>query len=46
MGLRDKFLRCFDCEATFTFTAQEQVLSQYYGFANEPKRCPLGRLAL
>ncbi len=46
MGLRDKCLQCFDCGATFTFSAQEQVVSQYYGFANEPKRCPLCRQAL
>jgi hypothetical protein len=40
MCLRDKSFRCFDCGAIFSFSAQEQVLFQYYGFINEPKRCP------
>lgn len=39
MNLVDKTLRCSDCGATFTFSAEEQALFASRGYTNEPKRC-------
>ncbi|MBW2561984.1 MAG: zinc-ribbon domain containing protein [Deltaproteobacteria bacterium] len=40
MSFEDKSLQCFDCGATFTFSAEEQEFYQSKGYTNEPKRCP------
>ncbi len=40
MSFEDKSLRCYDCGATFTFSAEEQEFYQSKGYTNEPKRCP------
>jgi len=45
MGFEDKSLRCSDCGATFTFSAEEQEFFQSKGYTNEPKRCPSCREA-
>ncbi len=45
MSFEDKSLQCTDCEATFTFSAEEQELFQTRGYTNEPKRCPSCRQA-
>jgi CxxC-x17-CxxC domain-containing protein len=45
MSFVDKSLRCSDCGADFTFSAQEQELFVTRGYTNEPKRCPLCRAA-
>lgn len=37
---QDKTLTCVDCNADFTFTANEQEFYAQKGFSNEPKRCP------
>ena len=39
MVFQDKTLQCSDCNATFTFSVQEQEFFQTKGFTNEPKRC-------
>ena len=39
MSFEDKSLECFDCGATFTFSAEEQEFFQSKGYQNEPKRC-------
>jgi len=45
MSFTDKSLQCFECNDTFTFTAEEQEFFQTKGFVNEPKRCPSCRAA-
>ncbi len=45
MAFQDKSLRCADCGADFTFTAEEQEFFQTKGYTNEPKRCPSCRQA-
>jgi CxxC-x17-CxxC domain-containing protein len=45
MSFVDKSLRCSDCGADFTFSAQEQELFVTRGYTNEPRRCPLCRAA-
>ena len=40
MSFEDKTLECSDCQATFTFGAEEQEFFQSKGYTNEPKRCP------
>ncbi len=39
MSFEDKSLQCCDCEATFTFSAEEQEVFASRGYTNEPKRC-------
>ncbi|MCD6358553.1 MAG: zinc-ribbon domain containing protein [Dehalococcoidia bacterium] len=39
MSFEDKTLRCEDCGADFTFTAEEQEFFESKGYTNEPKRC-------
>lgn len=39
MAFEDKTLKCVDCGADFTYTADEQTLHQSLGYKNEPKRC-------
>jgi len=43
MIFQDKSIQCFDCEATFTFSVEEQEQFVSKGYANNPKRCPLCR---
>ena len=43
MSFQDKQMQCFDCDATFTFTADEQAAYQLKGHVNAPKRCPACR---
>ncbi len=45
MSFQDKSIQCFDCGATFTFSATEQELFRSKGYTNEPKRCPTCRQA-
>jgi len=45
MGFTEKELQCSDCDATFTFTAEEQEFFASKGYTNEPKRCPACREA-
>ncbi|MBA7621221.1 hypothetical protein ES703_28579 [subsurface metagenome] len=45
MSFSEKTLQCFDCGATFTFSAEEQELFANKGYTNEPKRCPSCREA-
>jgi CxxC-x17-CxxC domain-containing protein len=45
MGFADKTLKCVDCGAEFTFTAEEQEFYASRGYTNEPKRCPACREA-
>jgi len=45
MGLEDKSIRCYDCGATFTFSAEEQESFRALGYVNDPKRCPACREA-
>ena len=45
MSFTDKTLTCSDCNASFTFTAEEQEQFQSRGYTNEPKRCPECRQA-
>ena len=45
MSFEDKQLKCSDCGAEFTFSAEEQELFQSRGYTNEPKRCPECRQA-
>ncbi len=40
MAFEEKQLRCVECGATFTFSAEEQSFFQSKGYTNEPKRCP------
>jgi len=45
MSFEDKQLKCSDCGAEFTFSAQDQEFFQSKGYTNEPKRCPECRQA-
>jgi len=45
MSFQDKSIKCSDCGATFTFSAEEQEFFQSKGYTNEPKRCPSCRQA-
>jgi len=45
MSFEDKQLKCSDCGAKFTCSAEEQELFQSKGYTNEPKRCPECRQA-
>jgi CxxC-x17-CxxC domain-containing protein len=45
MSFEDKQLKCSDCGADFTFSAEEQEFFQSKGYTNEPKRCPTCREA-
>ena len=45
MSFQDRSLECFDCGATFTFSADEQEFFASKGFTNDPKRCPTCRQA-
>ena len=45
MSFQDKSLQCFDCAATYVFSAQEQEAFQAKGLTNAPKRCPACRAA-
>lgn len=45
MSFSDKSLQCFECGATFSFTAEEQEFFASKGYTNEPKRCPSCREA-
>lgn len=38
--LKDKIIKCADCNENFTFTVSEQEFYKSKGFTNEPKRCP------
>jgi CxxC-x17-CxxC domain-containing protein len=43
MSFQDKSIQCAECNATFTFSVQDQEFFQTKGFTNEPKRCPTCR---
>ncbi len=43
MAFEDKQLKCVECGASFTFSAEEQSFFQSKGYTNEPKRCPTCR---
>ncbi|NQT31780.1 MAG: zinc-ribbon domain containing protein [Deltaproteobacteria bacterium] len=45
MSFEDKQLKCADCGADFTFSAEEQEFFQSKGYTNEPKRCTACREA-
>jgi CxxC-x17-CxxC domain-containing protein len=45
MIFQDKPIQCFDCGATFTFSAGEKELFASKGYNNAPKRCPSCRQA-
>ncbi len=45
MSFQEKTIRCADCGADFSFTAEEQEFFQSKGYTNEPKRCPSCRQA-
>lgn len=45
MSFQEKSITCFDCGATFTFTAGEQEFFAARGYTNEPGRCPSCRQA-
>ena len=45
MTFQDKSIQCFDCGATFTFSAGEKELFASKGYSNAPKRCPSCRQA-
>jgi len=45
MSPLDKSLKCADCGADFTFTAEDQEFFKSKGYTNEPKRCPSCRRA-
>ena len=45
MSFEDKTLRCVDCGASFTFSADEQAFFETKGYTNDPKRCPACREA-
>ena len=40
---QDKTLNCQECNAEFTFSADDQQYHAEKGFTNEPKRCPTCR---
>ncbi len=37
MSFEDKSIRCSDCRATFTVSAEKQEFFQSWGYTNEPK---------
>jgi len=41
MIFQDKSIRCADCGAVFTVSAEKQEFSQAWGYDGAPKRCPL-----
>ena len=43
MRFQDKLIQCAECNASFTFSVQDQEFFQTKGFTNEPKRCPACR---
>ena len=45
MTFQDKSLQCFNCGATFTFSAIEHEQFVFRGYENEPKRCSWCRAA-
>ena len=45
MSYTDKPLTCVECNASFTFTVEDQEYHASRGFTNEPKRCPECRTA-
>jgi CxxC-x17-CxxC domain-containing protein len=45
MIFQDDSIQCFDCGATFTFSAGEKELFASKGYNNAPKRCPSCRQA-
>jgi CxxC-x17-CxxC domain-containing protein len=45
MSFQDKSLTCYDCNNSFTFSAEEQEQFHSRGYTNEPKRCPECRQA-
>jgi CxxC-x17-CxxC domain-containing protein len=45
MSYQDKTIICFDCNDSFTFSAEEQEQFHSRGYTNEPKRCPECRQA-
>ena len=45
MSFQEKSIVCSDCDATFTFSVEDQEFFQTKGFTNEPKRCPSCRQA-
>jgi CxxC-x17-CxxC domain-containing protein len=45
MSFEAKTLKCADCGADFTFSAEDQEFFQSKGYTNEPKRCPECRQA-
>ena len=40
MNFKDKSIRCSDCGATFTVSAEKQDFFQSWGFTSEIKYCP------
>jgi CxxC-x17-CxxC domain-containing protein len=40
MNFQDKSIRCSECGAIFTFSAEKQEFFQSWGHDGEPKRCP------
>jgi len=45
MSFQEKSIKCSDCDATFTFSIEEQEQFASRGYTNEPKRCPSCRQA-
>jgi CxxC-x17-CxxC domain-containing protein len=45
MVYQDKSIQCFDCNAAFTFSVDEQEQFASRGYTNDPKRCPSCRQA-
>ena len=45
MSYTDKQITCSDCVTAFTFSAGEQESFASRGYTNEPKRCPICRIA-
>ena len=45
MDFEDKFIQCFDCGNTFTFSVKDQEFFHSKGYTNAPKRCPSCRQA-
>jgi CxxC-x17-CxxC domain-containing protein len=45
LDFKDISLKCFDCKATYTFTADEQQAFHAKGLNHPPKRCPPCRAA-
>jgi DNA-directed RNA polymerase subunit RPC12/RpoP len=38
--MKDKTIKCKDCEQEFVFTVKEQEFYKEKGFTNDPVRCP------